>query len=193
MSSRHFFTEEEKSWLASQDPSLSYKQLAILFNQQFNANVTWCSMREIVGRKLGIIRTGKHGQFIEGHDAAWKYPIGTEKVFNGYSWIKIRDDIPEGMPTNKVWHYQWQLKSRYIWEQAFGSLSDDEIVIFLDGDKQNNNLDNLYAISRGVHAIMCKNQWYNGNPDFVKAAIRTSELIKEVSRIKKGCNNDRKS
>lgn len=182
MNARHFFTDEEKSWLASQDSSLSYKQLTTIFNERYGTNVTWYGIRDCVGKRLGIKRTGNCGQFKEGHKAAWSYPVGTERIFNGYTWIKIRDDIPEGMPVEKVKDYQWQLKSRYIWEKAHGPL-DDQIVIFLDGDKQNYDLENLYAVSRGVHAIMCKNQWYSNNPDFTKVAIRTAELIKELSII----------
>lgn len=185
MSARHIFTDEEKSWLASQDPSLSYKQLTAIFNEKYETNVTWYGIRDLVGKKLGIKRSSNCGQFKDGHEATWRHPVGTERIFNGYTWVKIRDDVPDGMPVEKVKDYQWQLKSRYIWEQAYGPL-EDRIVIFLDGDRQNNDLSNLYAVNRGVHAIMCKNKWYSNNPYFTKVAIRTAELIKELASIKKG-------
>jgi hypothetical protein len=64
-------------------------------------------------------------------------PIGTERV-------KDRDRIYVKVAKNK-----WIYKQRYIYEQYHKvKLTSNDFIVFLDGDKTNFNIDNLYKITR---------------------------------------------
>ena len=69
-------------------------------------------------------------------------PLGTERV-------KDRDRVYVKVAKNK-----WMYKQRYIYEQHYGvKLTPNDFIIFLDGDKTNFNIENLYKITRyeGAH------------------------------------------
>ena len=53
-----------------------------------------------------------------------------------------------GLVRIKINDKQWKYKQRYIYEQYYGEIPEDYVVIFLDGDKTNYNIDNLYAVSK---------------------------------------------
>lgn len=63
-------------------------------------------------------------------------PVGTERIDkDGY----IRIIVKEG---------QEELKHRVVWEKNNRKLNNDECLIFLDGNKLNCELDNLYLFKR---------------------------------------------
>lgn len=71
----------------------------------------------------------------------------------------------------------WVQKHRYIYEQQHGEIPNDHIIIFLDGNKTNFSINNLYCISRKIHAVMNKNRWFSENPDLTLTAIKWCELF----------------
>ena len=64
-------------------------------------------------------------------------PVGTVVVrSDGYRFIKLAER-------------KWQLYQRYIWEKAnHKQLKKNQVVLFLDGNRDNYAPDNLMAISR---------------------------------------------
>ncbi len=176
-------TEEGRLWLCSQDPSLTYKELTALYNENFNSDITWYGLRSYFIRNTNISRTSKGGQFKNGHDSYSTKPIGSECVTSGKIWIKVTDDRPEKCKTKlQLYKYQWRLKHRFIWEQAYGPIPDDAHIIFLDRNPMNCTLDNLYLVSRRVNAIMNKQRWFDiEDPTTFKTALRCAELISIVT------------
>lgn len=63
------------------------------------------------------------------------YPIGTERLYNGYVEVKVSRS-------------KWRWKHHLIWEQAHGPVPDGHLICFADGDTRNFSLDNLISISR---------------------------------------------
>lgn len=64
-------------------------------------------------------------------------PIGTEYT------------KPDGMILVKVAKNKWVYKQRLIYENYYGvKLKEDEYVIFLDGNRNNFNIDNLKLLTR---------------------------------------------
>lgn len=73
-------------------------------------------------------------------NCTWTRPVGFESPpdKNGLVRIKINDK-------------QWQYKQRYLYEKYHNTkLSDNEFVIFADGDKNNFSKENLIAVSKDV-------------------------------------------
>ena len=61
---RHYWTDEEKKWLAGQDTSLSYKELTKLYNDRFSGNLTVLQVQEKAA-KLNLKRERKYHQYTE--------------------------------------------------------------------------------------------------------------------------------
>ena len=91
---------------------------------------------------------------------------------DGYVMIKVAEP-------NK-----WQLMQRYVWEKENGrKLLKNECVIFLDGNKENFEPDNLMAIKRSELARINQNHRVTNDKDLTKAGVYI-EMIKE--RIRNG-------
>ena len=72
----------------------------------------------------------------------WR-PVGSERVqVDGYMMVKIAEPKT------------WILKQHYVWQKANGQIEKDEIIVFLDGNRQNCELSNLRKISRKIHGII---------------------------------------
>lgn len=74
---------------------------------------------------------------------------------------------------------KWIPKSRYVYELATGEkVAKDEVVVFLDGDINNFNLENLLCVKRGCMSIV--NGFLNGtcknNGELTKCKYNIAEL-----------------
>lgn len=70
-------------------------------------------------------------------------PVGTiTRRSDGYRYIKLADR-------------KWQLYQRYIWEKSkHKQLKKNQVVLFLDGNKDNLAPDNLVSVSRKELAVV---------------------------------------
>lgn len=70
-------------------------------------------------------------------------PVGTiTRHSDGYRYIKLADR-------------KWQLYQRYIWEKSnHKQLKKNQVVLFLDGNKDNLAPDNLVSVSRKELAVV---------------------------------------
>lgn len=99
--------------------------------------------------------------------------IGSTRIdTDGYVMIKIAEP-------NK-----WQLLQRYVWEKENGrKLLKNECVIFLDGNKENFEPNNLMAIKRSELARVNQNHRITDDPELTKTGIYV-ERVKEIIRGK---------
>lgn len=51
-------------------------------------------------------------------------------------------------------------KHKYIYEQAFGKINKDDVIIFINGNRRDFRIENLCKIKRKELVIL--NRWYNG-------------------------------
>lgn len=93
-------------------------------------------------------------------------PVGSERVNrDGYIEVKV-------MEPNK-----WALKHRFIWEQCYGPIPKGCNIQFLDGNRQNCSLCNLYLISR-ADQLKNKNSLMARYPQDVQRVIRLRGSLK---------------
>ena len=152
-------TDEMADYLVTIIPGRSSADCARMLNEKYGSSYTnaqirgWkknhktpsgYSTRFRPGEKSWI--TGKRfpgrtndGCFLPGHRSANAVPIGTERKSDGYTWVKIQDGHK-----NK----NWMLKQRLIWEEHRGPIPDGYNVIFIDGNRDNFDIENLELVSQ---------------------------------------------
>jgi hypothetical protein len=90
-------------------------------------------------------------------------PVNTERIKRSHIFIKVSMTGPKEM--------RWQLKHRWLWEQANGKIPQGMNIIFLDNNPLNCTLENLFMISHDENTIMSKNYLHTENPESTLAGI----------------------
>ena len=147
------------------------KDMTALFNQTFGTNRSEFVIKVHCNRSLKIHFLGNHFQAGD--------PIGTEVIRSGYVWVKVSNKIPQkGERSGDI---NWRPKSHIVWEQHYGCMPPEgHIIVFLDGNKMNTDIKNLYAVSGKVNREMSKKAWGRSDPEFTLAAIKWCELFYAV-------------
>ena len=159
---QHRYTDEEDLWLAEHANTIPYSGLARLFNIRFNAALTKQALSQHCTLHLGIYSDNPN-EF--NNRIAWnKLPIGSETMDKRSGTMLIK--------TEKG----WTNKARYIYEQVHGPIPEDHQVIFLDGNRQNFALGNLYCIPIKYMVLMNRNNWCTEDRDLTLTAIKYCEL-----------------
>lgn len=174
---RRNFTAEQDAWLRENSRFMDYKETTERFNEMFSTSRTPGTIKVHCNRDLGI---GFKNDHLWTGDA-----IGAEKIRNGYVWVKV-SDIPCKHTGKLSADINWRQKSHIVWEQHHGSLPPEGYtIVFLDRNKQNCDIENLYAVSNKVLREMSKKSWWSENPELTLAAIKWCELfytLKEVGK-----------
>lgn len=160
---RHVYTDEQNNFLKENVTNYTYPKLTEIFNNKFGANVSVVSIRGQCHQYLNAKR-GKNAF------SASTLPIGTEKVKNGMIYVKV-SEVPF-----KRWE-RWVAKSRIVYEKHKGEIPKGYRVIFLDGNKFNLDIDNLYAIPSKIHTMLNQNSWYVNDRESMLAKIKYCELF----------------
>ena len=137
-------------------------------------------MREETRRKL------EHTWFQKGA-AVWNQkPLGSERITkDGYVEVKITDEFhyPEARKN-------WRSKQLVVYEKAYSCKVDTrkDVVIFLDGDKRNFDIRNLFLISRAENRVLNTNwaEWnrHSGDIEIGMSAVLRMRIIREIRRRK---------
>lgn len=109
----------------------------------------------------------------------WK-PIGTiTKRGDGYTYIKVNNNPSK-----------WVFYQRYLYEKAHKcKVSKSEMILFLDGNKNNFDIDNLVKVSRTENGIINKQGLQTkGNKELSKTGVLIAKIKAKIS--KRGEAND---
>jgi len=194
---KHRYTAEQIDYIKSIAVGLPVEDIQEAFNEKFNLQVTFKSIKGIMYRQdIKNRMQGYNTRFQEGHkpwnknkkglqlggEASWfkkgdphpqQKPVGSESIHEGILWIKV--DQPN----------VWRKKHHYIWEQAYGSIPDNKVLRFKDGNKENCTLDNLFLTTReAMTSVVRSGREYN-NPELNVTSHRIAELdmrTREVSQ-----------
>ena len=129
------------------------------------------------GKKMSAetYRKVKGTMFKKGNVPKNHREVGSERItVDGYVEIKVAEP-------NK-----WKLKSRYLYEQYHNvKLTKSDVIIFLDGNRLNLDIDNLFLISRAALARFNQDKLYSDNPEMTKAAALMAELKTKTRKKRK--------
>ena len=192
---RHIWSDEEKQYLAEITPGRGYKEIQSMMSCKFGFDYTHHQIKGAITRNK--LNTGRTGRFEKGH-ATWNKgtkgltkanvtsfkkgqkshnykPVGSERITkDGYCEIKVSD-------TGR----RWRPKHVLIYEKHHGKVPKGSAVIFLDGDKRNFDIDNLYLVTRSQLAMLNKNSLIQKDAELTKTAINVVDLMKKISAIEK--------
>jgi len=192
------YPEEIKLFIKNNVKGLTNKDLTELVNEKFNTDYTvlqidgYKSRNHLSSGLTGHFEKGhvpsnkgKHmseeqykkcaaTMFKKGHVSDNKRPVGSERVtVDGY--IEVKTANPK----------TWRLKHNVIWEEKNGKIPPKHCIIFLDGDKQNLNIENLCCISRAVHKILNKNKLRSTFPEITASNIANTQLKIAIKNTEK--------
>lgn len=170
------WTVEQDQWLIDNIDNYSFVEMPEAFNSCFSMNRTYDSITSRCMKVLKLKRNKNTGLFEVGKSKSKTYRLGDEVFRGGYWYVKTDNKYFEGRLTFNEFKQNWTVKQRYVYEKAFGKISDDKIVVFLDMNKENFDISNLYAIDRKINAVMNKNRWFTENRTLTLTAIKWCEL-----------------
>lgn len=178
-------------------------ELAELLNNKFNLNTNADRVSNVkanLKRRKGIdITTGiNRGGYKKGHIPANKgtkgltganktsfkkgnipynhKEIGSERITkDGYIMIKVRDGC-----LNK----NWELKHRWLYEKEYGEIPEGYNLIFLDGNKQNLDLDNLKLVSKSEDLIMNNHNLFSTDSAITDTGTLIAKVIDKANKVK---------
>ena len=192
---RHIWSDEEKQYLAEITPGRGYKEIQSMMSCKFGFDYTRHQIKGAITRNK--LNTGRTGRFEKGR-ATWNKgtkgltkanvtsfkkgqkphnykPLGSERITkDGYCEIKVSD-------TGR----RWRPKHVLIYEKHHGKVPKGSAVIFLDGDKRNFDIDNLYLVTRSQLAMLNKNSLIQKDAELTKTAINVVDLMKKISAMEK--------
>ena len=173
------------------------QELADLFNQKFNTNITSRTIKSYkANNKLNSGLTGKfrkgqtphnkgkkmpkevyekvkHTMFAKGNVPPNHRPVGSERISkDGYIEVKVAEP-------NK-----WRLKQRVVYEETKGKIPEGCPIIFLDGNKRNFDIDNLRCITRSELLYLNCNGLNNSN-EITETGILMARLDSAKNKRKK--------
>jgi hypothetical protein len=78
----------------------------------------------------------------------------------------------------------WIPKQRYLYEQHYGSISKNDVIMFADSDKRNFSLDNLVKVSKGEIGLLNKYKLITKNTELTKCGINLVKLQRKIYKLK---------
>ena len=171
--------EEERFLIEHIDSVSSYKELTDMMNQKFGTARLPERVREKCNKGLHI-STGKNvTQY--GNKPKERIPIGSiRKSSNGSTYIKVADNDIKYTGYQEPW---WIPLQKKIYEDAYGPIPDGYMVCFLNCDRDDFRLENLYPITRKTSARLAKNGWWSEFPEITMTAIKLCEYEEAVKSI----------
>ena len=190
------YTDEMNQFILDNYKGRYNQELADLFNQKFNTNITSRTIKSYkANNKLNSGLTGKfrkgqtphnkgkkmpkevyekvkHTMFAKGNVPPNHRPVGSERISkDGYIEVKVAEP-------NK-----WRLKQRVVYEEAKGKIPEGCPIIFLDGNKRNFDIDNLRCITRSELLYLNCNGLNNSN-EITETGILMARLDRTKNKKK---------
>jgi len=168
------FSRKEEQWLRDNYAKYdTYKELVGDLNRVFCTDREITSVREKCSKQLKLRGIGSSTSY--GRKEREQCLIGTIRVVeNGATYIKVTDSA--GTYQSGYREPYWLPIQKKIWIDNYGEVPDGKMVIFLDGNKENLDIKNLYCIDRKTSAILASFGWYSENSEITLTAIRWCEL-----------------
>ena len=184
------YSAEQIAWLAANRSQFSAQQLTDEFNLLFGTSLSAPLIKSIC-HNHGIPGQSGGGQFRKGNVPANKgkrcpathpnqiknlfscnhrphnwQPVGSEREdIDGYFWVKIAEPNI------------WKEKAHLVWTEHNPPKPPKHHIIYLDNNRSNVVIENLYMISFGEMAVLNRHEnWRSLTPELKKSLITIIRL-----------------
>jgi len=202
----HRYTKEEHEFLRSFIPGHTYKEIAAAYNKRFTEPITESRVKGYMAnhkinngltgrfRKGHVpVNKGKKGVYAKGCEKTWfkdghmphnTKPLGYERITrDGYIEVKVKM-----RPSHPNCNDNFKAKHRLIWEEVNGPIPEGYKLTFLDGNKQNFDIDNLTLITNAEHLELTRKGLRKEDAKLTESGVliaRASVLAREKKGNKK--------
>ena len=167
------YTQEQDEWLSENFEKYAWNDLCKEFNKMFNVKATGNGLRNHCRDTLHLKRENSHIVIRNK-----KYEVGDEREYNGYIYVKVKEYERNGTRwSNKKARDCWKSKQNVIWESYYGEVPDDCQIVFLNNNRKDFRIDNLYCVKKQYLIYMIRNNWFSTNPEVTLTAIKWCELM----------------
>lgn len=173
------YTQKHIDFIKSKANSeITMPQLTKLFVNEFNLNVSpeammhICSKNNIFSERKGLkMVAGERNPFSK------RCSIGSECASGGKIYVKVAENVITSGNSRLNENGNWREKKRYMYEKYNGSIPSGYHIIHLDGNKQNFEQNNLYAIPPKINMVMGAKKWFSQDKDITLTGIKWCELF----------------
>lgn len=133
---RHTWTDEQVEYLKSIAEGTPRKDIVDKINEKFNLNLSMQQIRDCMNDRGIRNNIDKKFSAKDGNRCKQEKPVGTISKWEcGYARIKTGKN-------------EWEFIQRYVWKEHHGEIPPNHSVIFLDGNTDNYNIENLALVNR---------------------------------------------
>lgn len=200
--SKHFWTDEEISYLATAARNLPNREAAARMSDHFGIEFTFEQLRcarkrykipnGLSGKNLADIRgyyppktedarrRQVKGQFKTGSKPHNTLPIGTVRPdCEGYIEKKIADH-PKARHLDN-----WKRLSTIVWEKHHGPIPKGCDIVYLDQNKRHCSIENLALVERKLKPYLGQGDLYHQDPKLTQAGITLAKMVIKTRELKK--------
>lgn len=187
-------------------------ELAELVNEKFNMNVDRASIANVKKRILKSFNINLNNGINRGCFKKGEVPFNKGKKWDDFMSEKgqissrktcfKKGNIPQNHKEvgserlNVDGYYEikvaepnvWKLKHRVVYENANGSIPNDCMVIFADGNKKNFNLNNLVLVSKSENLHMNRNSLRFTDAELTKTGLIITKIKLKLGEKKNKSN-----
>ena len=171
------FNNEEEKYILEIYKGRTTDEITDLFNKKFNRNIKVSQIKAY--KSHNKLKSKVDFKFMAGKKPHNFKPIGSE--FTTYDNGIKTTYIKVGNPNT------WEKKQKYLYKKYKGDVPKGASVIFLDGDRDNFELDNLYMLTKREKLMMCSTNSFFENKEMNKTSILVAKLrikMKESKNVK---------
>ena len=163
---KHVWTNEQVEYLKKNAEGTPRKEIVKKLNDKFNLNLTLLQVRDCMNSRG--IRNNIDKRFSAesgGNRCQQEKPIGTISKWEcGYTRIKTGKN-------------EWEFIQRYVWKKHHGEIPPGHSVIFLDGNTNNYNIENLALVNRNELMKYNSMKLNSDNQELNRVAVNLAKLM----------------
>ncbi len=182
---------------------VGHKEMAQRLNERFGTSYTTTQIKGFYGNhklnsgldgrfekgrvpankgEKGVCAPGcERTQFRKGNLPATTKPIGYERISkDGYVEVKVKM-----RPSRPDCNDNFVAKHRLIWEQAYGPIPPDCVVIFKDGNRRNFDISNLALVTKAERLEMTRRGLFSTDAELTEAGVMVARVRTTVYKKKK--------
>lgn len=164
-------TQEENDWLIENVDKYTYNELTNEYNKIFQKDVSRSALESYTKRTLNLQKEDPN-KFVSVPN-----PVGYTKKINGYTYVRVKE-LDYDLPSKNRGQSTFMPLAKVIWENYYGKkVPDDCQITFLNGNKDDFSIENLYCIKKKYLIYMAQNHWFSTNPEVTLTAIKWCELM----------------